>query len=244
MPYRGSTSCRVPPLGREALLKLSVRCSAGQGGVDPDVVRGIAWEIAAAVREGFQAAVVVGGGNFFRGAELQQKGMDRSRADYIGMLGTVTTCLALEGLPGKGGHRHPVRARSRWGRWPNPTSMRRHPRPREGPGGHLRRRRGDAALSTDTPSAQRALERKRDVVLMSKSASTVSTTPSRAPTLTRESGTGELEDALRSGLRVVDAAAFSLRMDKKLPMVVFGMEGDGNITGALLGERIGTLVSA
>ncbi|HMT91000.1 MAG TPA: UMP kinase, partial [Dermatophilaceae bacterium] len=82
---------------RRVLLKLSGEVfGGGRTGVDPDVVRGIASQIAEAVKTGVQVAVVVGGGNFFRGAELQQKGMDRARADYMGMLGTVMNCLALQ----------------------------------------------------------------------------------------------------------------------------------------------------
>ncbi|HEU5241993.1 MAG TPA: UMP kinase, partial [Ornithinibacter sp.] len=100
-------------------------------------------------------------------------------------------------------------------------------------------------FSTDTVSAQRALECKCDVVLMSKNGvDGVYDSDPRTNPQARKLDRVSFEEALRSGLRVVDAAAFSLCMDNKLPMVVFGMEGDGNITRALLGEQIGTLVSA
>jgi len=100
-------------------------------------------------------------------------------------------------------------------------------------------------FSTDTVSAQRALECKCDVVLMSKNGvDGVYDSDPRTNPQARKLERVSFEEALRSGLRVVDAAAFSLCMDNKLPMVVFGMEGDGNITRALLGEKIGTLVSA
>jgi uridylate kinase len=232
---------------RRVLLKLSGEVfGGGKVGVDPDVVRGIARQIAAAVREGIQVAVVVGGGNFFRGAELQQKGMDRSRADYIGMLGTVMNCLALQDFLEKEGIDTRVQSAITMGQVAEPYIPRRAIR-------HLEKGRvvifgagaGMPYFSTDTVSAQRALECKCDVVLMSKNGvDGVYDSDPRTNPDARKLERVSFEDALRSGLRVVDAAAFSLCMDNKLPMVVFGMEGDGNITRALLGERIGTLVSA
>ena len=152
------------------LLKLSGEVfGGGKVGVDPDVVRGIARQIAAAVREGIQVAVVVGGGNFFRGAELQQKGMDRSRADYMGMLGTVMNCLALQDFLEKEGIDTRVQSAITMGQVAEPYIPRRAIR-------HLEKGRvvifgagaGMPYFSTDTVSAQRALECKCDVVLMSK----------------------------------------------------------------------------
>jgi uridylate kinase len=232
---------------RRVLLKLSGEVfGGGKVGVDPDVVRGIARQIAAAVREGIQVAVVVGGGNFFRGAELQQKGMDRSRADYIGMLGTVMNCLALQDFLEKEGIDTRVQSAITMGQVAEPYIPRRAIR-------HLEKGRvvifgagaGMPYFSTDTVSAQRALECRCDVVLMSKNGvDGVYDSDPRTNPQARKLDRVSFEEALRSGLRVVDAAAFSLCMDNKLPMVVFGMEGDGNITRALLGEQIGTLVSA
>ena len=152
------------------LLKLSGEVfGGGKVGVDPDVVRGIARQIAEAVREGIEVAVVVGGGNFFRGAELQQKGMDRSRADYIGMLGTVMNCLALQDFLEKEGIDTRVQTAITMGQVAEPYIPRRAIR-------HLEKGRvvifgagaGMPYFSTDTVSAQRALECKCDVVLMSK----------------------------------------------------------------------------
>jgi uridylate kinase len=232
---------------RRVLLKLSGEVfGGGKVGVDPDVVRGIARQIAAAVREGIEVAVVVGGGNFFRGAELQQKGMDRSRADYIGMLGTVMNCLALQDFLEKEGIDTRVQSAITMGQVAEPYIPRRAIR-------HLEKGRvvifgagaGMPYFSTDTVSAQRALECRCDVVLMSKNGvDGVYDSDPRTNPQARKLDRVSFEEALRSGLRVVDAAAFSLCMDNKLPMVVFGMEGDGNITRALLGEQIGTLVSA
>jgi uridylate kinase len=232
---------------RRVLLKLSGEVfGGGRVGVDPDVVRDIAGQIADAVHEGIEVAVVVGGGNFFRGAELQQKGMDRSRADYIGMLGTVMNCLALQDFLEKEGVDTRVQTAITMGQVAEPYIPRRAMR-------HLEKGRvvifgagaGMPYFSTDTVSAQRALECKCDVVLMSKKGvDGVYDADPRTHPGARKLDEVTFEDALRSGLKVVDAAAFSLCMDNKLPMVVFGMEGDGNITRALRGERIGTLVSA
>ena len=232
---------------RRVLLKLSGEVfGGGKVGVDPDVVRDIARQIADAVREGIEVAVVVGGGNFFRGAELQQKGMERSRADYIGMLGTVMNCLALQDFLEKEGIDTRVQTAITMGQVAEPYIPRRAIR-------HLEKGRvvifgagaGMPYFSTDTVSAQRALECKCDAVLMSKNGvDGVYDSDPRTNPDARKLDQVTFDEALRTGLRVVDAAAFSLCMENKLPMVVFGMEGDGNITRALRGERIGTLVSA
>jgi uridylate kinase len=231
---------------RRVLLKLSGEVfGGGKVGVDPDVVRGIARQIADAVREGIEVAVVVGGGNFFRGAELQQKGMDRSRADYIGMLGTVMNCLALQDFLEKEGIDTRVQTAITMGQVAEPYIPRRAIR-------HLEKGRvvifgagaGMPYFSTDTVSAQRALECRCDAVLMSKNGvDGVYDADPRTDPNARKLDQVTFEEALRANLKVVDAAAFSLCMENKLPMVVFGMEGDGNITRALRGERIGTLVS-
>jgi uridylate kinase len=198
------------------LLKLSGEVfGGGKVGLAPDVVRGVARQIAHAVHEGSEVAVVVGGGNFFRGAELQQQGMDRTRADYMGMLGTVMNCLALQDFLEKG--RVVI----------------------FGAGA------GMPFFSTDTVSAQRALEIKCDAVLMSKSGvDGVYDSDPRTNPEARKVDEITYSEALQQGLRVVDAAAFSLCMENKLPMVVFGMEGDGNVERAIRGEKIGTLVTA
>jgi len=232
---------------RRVLLKLSGEAFGGGAvGVDPDVVRGIARQIAAGVREGVEVAVVVGGGNFFRGAELQQKGMERSRADYMGMLGTVMNCLALQDFLEKEGIDTRVQTAITMGQVAEPYIPRRAIR-------HLEKGRvvifgagaGMPYFSTDTVSAQRALECQCDEVLMSKHGvdGVYDSDPRTNPAAKRYDRLSFTE-ALRSGLKVVDAAAFSLCMENKLPMVVFGMDGEGDITRALRGDRIGTLVWA
>jgi uridylate kinase len=240
------TDAHSTPFHR-VLLKLSGEVfGGGRIGLDPAVVSGIATQIADAVRGGVEVAVVIGGGNFFRGAELQQRGMDRTRADYMGMLGTVMNCLALQDFLEKEGIETRVQSAIAMQQVAEPYIPRRAIR-------HLEKGRvvifgagaGMPFFSTDTVSAQRALEIKCDAVLIAKNGvDGVYDSDPRTNPDARKLERVSFEDALRSGLRVVDAAAFSLCMDNHLPMVVFGMEGDGNITRALLGERIGTLVSA
>ncbi len=231
---------------RRVLLKLSGEVlGGGDVGLDPAVVKGIAQQIAVAIRSGVQVAIVVGGGNFFRGAELQQKGMDRTRADYMGMLGTVMNCLALQDFLEKAGVETRVQTAITMGQVAEPYIPRRAIR-------HLEKGRavifgagaGMPYFSTDTVSAQRALEIKCDVVLMSKSGvdGVYDSDPKTNPAAVKLD-TLTFDEAIQRGLRVVDQAAFSLCHDNKLPMVVFGMEGEGNITKALQGERIGTLVT-
>ncbi len=234
----------APPF-RRVLLKLSGEVfGGGRLGLDPDVVNGIARQIADAAREGVQVAIVVGGGNFFRGAELSQRGMERSRADYIGMLGTVMNALALQDFIEKQGVETRVQTAITMGQVAEPYIPRRAVR-------HLEKGRvvifgagaGMPYFSTDTVSAQRALEIKADAVLMSKSGvdGVYTADPRKDPTAVKYDSV-TFEDALRLNLKVVDAAAFALCMENHLPMVVFGMEGEGNIARGLRGEKIGTLV--
>lgn len=232
---------------RRVLLKLSGEAfGGGTIGVDPDVVRGIARQIATAAREGVQVAVVMGGGNFFRGAELQQRGMERARADYMGMLGTVMNCLALQDFLEKEGVATRVQTAITMGQVAEPYIPRRAIR-------HLEKERvvifgagaGMPYFSTDTVSAQRALEIKCDAVLMSKhGVDGVYTSDPREDPDAVKLETLTFDDALTRNLRVVDAAAFSLCMDNSLPMLVFGMDGQDSITRAIRGEKIGTLVTA
>lgn len=232
---------------KRVLLKLSGEVfGGGKIGIDPDVVNAIAKQIAAAVAEGVEVAIVVGGGNFFRGAELSQRGMDRSRADYIGMLGTVMNCLALQDFCEKQGIDTRVQSAITMGQVAEPYIPRRAIR-------HLEKGRvvifgagaGMPYFSTDTVSAQRALEIHADAVLMSKSGvdGVYSDDPRTNPDAKKYDEL-TFDDALRMGLKVVDAAAFALCMENKLPMIVFGMEGEGNIARVLRGEKIGTLVRA
>jgi len=235
------------PGRRRVVLKLSGEVFGGGAvGVDPTVVRSMARQIATVVRTGVQVAVVVGGGNFFRGAELQRTGMDRARADYMGMLGTVMNCLALQDFLEKEGIETRVQSAISMAQVAEPYIPRRAIR-------HLEKGRvvifgagaGMPFFSTDTVAAQRALEIHADTVLMSKNGvdGVYSADPRTNPDAYRLD-TVTFDEALRRGLRVVDAAAFSLCQDNKLPMLVFGSEGEDTIVRALSGERIGTLITA
>ncbi len=235
------------PTYKRVLLKVSGETfGGGKVGLDPDVVRGIAEQIAAAAATGVQVAVVMGGGNFFRGAELQRRGMDRSRADYMGMLGIVMNCLALQDFLEKAGVATRVQTAITMGQIAEPYIPLRAIR-------HLEKGRvvifgagfGLPYFSTDTVAAQRALEIECEVVLMSKNGvdGVYSADPRIDPTA-RKLDRISYDKALQQGLRVVDAAAFAICSENKLPMIVFGMEGEGNIAKAIRGERIGTLVTA
>jgi len=230
---------------RRVLLKLSGESFGGGAlGVNPDVVAQIAREIAEAAKD-VEVAVVVGGGNFFRGAELSQRGMDRRRADYMGMLGTVMNALALQDFLEQAGAQVRVQSAISMTQVAEPYIPLRAIR-------HLEKGRvvvfgagaGLPYFSTDTVAAQRALEVRADEVLVAKNG--VDGVYSADPKVDKDAkkyDTLSYQDALVKGLKVVDSTAFSLCMDNKMPMLVFGMEPEGNVTKALLGERIGTLVS-
>jgi len=230
---------------RRVLLKLSGEAfGGGQLGVNPDVVGQLAREIAAAV-DTVEIAVVVGGGNFFRGAELSQRGMDRGRADYMGMLGTVMNALALQDFLEQAGAATRVQSAISMTQVAEPYIPRRAER-------HLEKGRvvifgagaGLPYFSTDTVAAQRALEIKADEVLVAKNGvdGVYTADPREDPSATRIDRIAYI-DALQRGLRVVDSTAFSLCMDNGIDMRVFGMKPEGNVTRALLGESIGTLVT-
>jgi uridylate kinase len=228
------------------LLKLSGEAFAGGGalGVDPDVVQTIARQIAAVVRGGVEVAVVIGGGNFFRGAQLNERGMDRSRADYMGMLGTVMNCLALQDFCERQGVETRVQTAISMGQVAEPYVPRRAIR-------HLEKGRvvifgaglGAPYFSTDTTAAQRALEIGCEVVLMAKGVDGVyDSDPRTNPDAVKFESLTHSE-VLARGLKVADATAISLCQDNRLPIIVFNLLVEGNIARAVRGERIGTLVA-
>jgi len=230
---------------RRVLLKLSGEAfGGGQLGVNPDVVGQIAREIAEAV-DRVEISIVVGGGNFFRGAELSQRGMDRGRADYMGMLGTVMNALALQDFLEQAGAATRVQSAISMTQVAEPYIPRRAER-------HMEKGRvvifgagaGLPYFSTDTVAAQRALEIGATEVLVAKNGvdGVYTADPKTNPDAERID-TITYRDALQRGLKVVDSTAFSLCMDNGMDMRVFGMEPAGNVTRALLGEPIGTLVT-
>lgn len=227
---------------RRVLLKLSGEVfGGGSVGVDPATVRGIAEQIAAAADE-VEVAIVVGGGNFFRGAELSQAGMDRSRADYMGMLGTVMNCLALQDFLEQEGVETRVQTAITMGQVAEAYIPRRAIR-------HLEKGRvvifgagaGMPYFTTDTVAVQRALEVHADEVLVAKNGvdGVFSADPKLDPTATKFDHL-TYEEAMRRSLRIMDQAAFAMCRDNDVKALVFQMDLEGNVTRAINGDEIGT----
>ena len=235
-----------PTKARRVLLKLSGEVfGGGEVGLAVDVVQATAAQIAAAVAEGVQVAIVVGGGNFFRGAELSQSGLDRARADYMGMLGTVMNCLALQDFLEQQGVKTRVQTAIAMGQVAEPYIPLRAIR-------HLEKGRvvifgagaGMPYFSTDTVAVQRALETHCDEVLMGKNGvdGVYTADPRTDPTATKLDHI-TYTDALVRDLGVMDTTALSMCRDNDVEMRVFGMSEPGNVTRALVGEKIGTLLT-
>ena len=229
------------------LLKLSgEEFGGGKLGVDPDVVSRIAAEIATVAADGVQIAIVIGGGNFFRGAELRQRGMNGVRADYMGMLGIVMNCLALQEFLEQRHVVTRVQTAIAMGQIAEPYVPLRAIR-------HLEKGRvvifgagmGLPFFTTDTVAVQRALETHCDAVLFTKNGvdGVYSADPKLDPTATRydELTYGE---AISRNLRVIDQTAFTMAQENKIDLIVFGLKPEGNVLRVVQGERIGTLVTA
>jgi len=230
---------------KRVLLKLSGEAfGGGQLGVDPDVVGSIAAQIADVVHSGVQVAIVVGGGNFFRGVELQQRGMERARADYMGMLGTVMNCLALQDFCEKAGVETRVQTAIAMGQVAEPYIPRRAVR-------HMEKGRvvifgagsGMPFFSTDTVAAQRALEVGCEIILLAKQGvdGVYDDDPRKNPNAKRYTDL-TYDEYLAKDLKVADATAMSLARDNHLSMLVFNLDEPGNIARAVAGEPIGTFV--
>ncbi|GGO61308.1 uridylate kinase [Microbacterium nanhaiense] len=230
---------------RRVLLKLSGEAfGGGHLGVAPDVVSEIARAISEAARD-VQIAIVVGGGNFFRGAELSKSGMERARADYMGMLGTVMNALALQDFLEQAGTETRVQSAIEMRQVAEPYIPRKAER-------HMEKGRvvifgagaGLPYFSTDTVAAQRALEIRADEVLVAKNGvDGVYTADPKVDASATKLDHLTYNDALVKGLKVVDSTALSLCMDNRMSMRVFGMEPASNITSALRGDAIGTSVT-
>ncbi len=229
------------------MLKLSGEAfGGGKVGVDPDVVHNIAGQIAEVASGGVQVAIVVGGGNFFRGAELQQRGMERDRADYMGMLGTVMNCLALQDFCEKAGVQTRVQTAIAMGQVAEPYIPRRAER-------HLEKGRvvifgagsGMPYFSTDTVAAQRALEISAQVLLMGQQGvdGVYDSDPHKNPIAVKFDDL-TYDEYLARDLKVADATAISMARDYALPMLFFSLDQDGSIIRAVAGEKIGTTVHA
>jgi uridylate kinase len=232
---------------KRVLLKLSgEEFGGGKLGVDPDVVSRIAGEIAAVTATGVEIAVVIGGGNFFRGSELRQRGMDGVRADYMGMLGIVMNCLALQEFLEQRHVVTRVQTAIAMGQIAEPYVPLRAIR-------HLEKGRvvifgagmGLPFFTTDTVAVQRALETHCDAVLFTKNGvdGVYSADPKLDPTATRYDHL-TYEEAISRNLRVIDQTAFTMAQENKIDLIVFGLQPEGNVLRVVQGERIGTLVTA
>jgi uridylate kinase len=228
------------------LLKLSGEALAGdQGyGLDPTVIQFISKQVQEVYELGVSVGIVVGGGNIFRGVSEAAKGMDRSTADYMGMLATVINSLSLQDALEKLGL--PVRVQSAitMPQVAEPFIYRKAIR-------HLEKGRivifaggtGNPYFTTDTAAALRASEIKADVLLKATNVDGVYTAdPKKDPTATKFETLSYMQ-ALNMGLKVMDAAAISLCMENKLPIVVFKLQEEGNIKKLVLGEPVGTMVA-
>jgi uridylate kinase len=232
---------------KRVLLKLSgEEFGGGKLGVDPDVVSRIAGEIAAVAAAGVEIAVVIGGGNFFRGAELRQRGMNGVRADYMGMLGIVMNCLALQEFLEQRHVVTRVQTAIAMGQIAEPYVPLRAIR-------HLEKGRvvifgagmGLPFFTTDTVAVQRALETHCDAVLFTKNGvdGVYSADPKIDPTATRYDQL-TYGEAISRNLRVIDQTAFTMAQENKIDLIVFGLKPEGNVLRVVQGERIGTLVTA
>jgi uridylate kinase len=232
---------------KRVLLKLSgEEFGGGKLGVDPDVVSRIAGEIAAVAAAGVEIAVVIGGGNFFRGSELRQRGMNGVRADYMGMLGIVMNCLALQEFLEQRHVVTRVQTAIAMGQIAEPYVPLRAIR-------HLEKGRvvifgagmGLPFFTTDTVAVQRALETHCDAVLFTKNGvdGVYSADPKIDPTATRYDQL-TYGEAISRNLRVIDQTAFTMAQENKIDLIVFGLKPEGNVLRVVQGERIGTLVTA
>jgi uridylate kinase len=234
------------PAFRRVLLKLSGEALMGdlEYGTDPERVQAIASEVAAVHARGVEVAIVVGGGNIYRGLAAAARGMDRATGDYMGMLATVLNALALQDALEKMGVATRVQSAITISEVAEPYIRRKAIR-------HLEKRRivifaagtGNPFFTTDTAAALRAAELHAEVVLMAKNdvEGVYTADPAKhadatfIPEITHK-------EALTQGLRVMDSTAFALCMDNNLPIVVFNMADGSNIDKIVSGQRVGTLV--
>jgi uridylate kinase len=236
----------APTTPRRVLLKLSGEALMGEHeyGIDPGIVREIARQVAASATHDIQIAIVVGGGNIFRGLAASARGMDRATGDYMGMLATVMNGLALQDALEQAGCPTRVMSAIAMDEICEPYIRRRAER-------HLEKGRvvvmvagtGNPYFTTDTAATLRAVEIHAHVILKATRVDGVyDADPEKHPEAQRYSQIGYTE-LLSNRLQALDATAVSLAMDNEMPIVVFDMTQPGNIERAVRGERIGTLIS-
>jgi uridylate kinase len=233
------------PSFTRVLLKLSGESLAGdQGyGIDPQTINAIAKEIREVVDRGVQLALVIGGGNIFRGLAASSKGMDRASADYMGMLATMINSLAMQDALEKAGVATRVQSAIAMAEVAEPYIRRRALR-------HLEKGRvvifgagtGNPYFTTDTAASLRAMEINAQVILKGTKVDGVySADPKKDPNAVKLPALTYI-DVLKKGLQVMDATAISLCMDNKLPIIVFDLTTEGNIKKVISGEEVGTIV--
>ena len=235
------------PKYQRVLLKISGEALVGSQsfGIDSDTAEWIARDIAEVQQQGVQVAVVIGGGNIFRGLAASAQGMDRATADYMGMLATVINGLALSDAIERYDVETRVVTAIEMREVAEPFIRRRAIR-------HLEKGRvvvfgagtGNPYFSTDTAAALRAMEIKAEVILKGTKVDGIfSADPTIDPSATHIKKVSYLQ-VLEQQLKVMDSTAISLCMDNKLPIVVFNLKTDGNIRRAVLGETVGSLVTS
>jgi uridylate kinase len=235
------------PKYKRILLKLSGEALAAQQGFGVDPIR--VHEIAAEIKEthdlGVEVAIVVGGGNFFRGVAVQAKDMDRVAADHMGMLGTVINGIALQDALEKAGVPCRVLSAIEMDQVAEPYIRRRAER-------HLEKGRivifvagtGNPYFSTDTAASLRAMEIKADVILKATKVEGIyDADPFKVEGAVKFDAITYME-VIQRGLKVMDTTSISLSKDNKVPIIVFKLDQRGNIKKAVLGESVGTLVTA
>ncbi len=233
------------PRYKRILLKLSGEALAGQQGygIDPDVILGIAKEVREVTELGVQVALVIGGGNIFRGISAASMGMDRASADYMGMLATMMNSLAMQDALEKCGVITRVQSAIDMQTVAEPYIRRRAVR-------HLEKGRvvifgagtGNPFFTTDTAASLRAIEIGAEVILKATKVDGVYTAdPAKDPSAVKYERLNYL-DVLKMGLQVMDSTATSLCMDNNLPIIVFDLTTEGNIQKVVCGEPIGTIV--
>ncbi|MDP9728873.1 UMP kinase [Alicyclobacillus tolerans] len=234
------------PKYRRIILKLSGEALAGDKGygIDSEMMSNIALQVREVADLGVQMAIVVGGGNIWRGVSASARGMDRATADYVGMLATVMNALSLQDALEKLGVDTRVQTSVEMSQVAEPYIRRRAIR-------HLEKGRvvifaggtGNPYFSTDTTAALRAAEIEAEVILMAKNGvdGVYTADPLKDPTAVKYD---ELEfmDVLNQGLGVMDSTATSLCMDNNIPLLVFALGESGNIRRAVMGEAVGTMV--
>ncbi|MEI8355030.1 MAG: UMP kinase [Deltaproteobacteria bacterium] len=235
----------MQPFYKRVLLKLSGEALAGvqKYGIDPSTITSIAAEIKQVVECGTQMALVIGGGNIFRGLAASSKGMDRASADYMGMLATMINSLAMQDALEKLGVDTRVQSAIEMREVAEPYIRRRAIR-------HLEKGRviilgagtGNPYFTTDTAASLRAMEIGAEVILKGTKVDGVySADPMKDPTALKFSQLSYI-DVLKKGLQVMDATATSLCMDNNLPIIIFDVTTPGNILKVILGEKMGTIV--